>query len=339
MSIIRNILCFLLAVKCIAAYSQDIQFSQLYAAPLLLNPALTGISNDNYHIGTNYKNQWVSLEKPFQTFSIYYDQSFCIDTASGERVGFGVMLNNDKAGNSQLSTTEVNVALSYQAVNKSNNQYFSVGFEGGIASRSINYSKLTWGSQISGDQLDPSIISGENFPNGTKNYFDFSSGVLWYYIPSEKFKMFSGISLFHINKPDQSLLDNSTDRLYTKISVHSGMQISMDKSERTYFIPLFSYFNQGTSNRFNIGGFYKYIFESKSENSSAETSFQIGGFYRIYSAAAVIGFNLKNFNLGMSYDFNVAMMNNYFGANGGIELSLRYTNFGETKNKVKYISL
>ena len=336
-SVLRIFMAGIFGLNTFAVYSQDFQFSQLQAAPLLLNPAMTGITNGSYTIGTNYKNQWISLENRFQTFSTFYQQSFLIDSASSSRIGLGLVLFNDKAGSAQLSNTEVNIALSYQTANRSKHQYFSAGFEGGVASRNINYTKLTWGSQISGNQFDPSIPSGENFSNETKNYFDFSAGALWYYIPSEKFKMFCGLSMFHINRPDQSLLNSSSDKLYSKISVQTGMQIGLDKSEKLYLIPLITYFNQGTSNQINAGGFLKYVFGSKSELSPSETNFMVGGFYRRYSTVAAVGFNYKNLGLGISYDINIGRMNSYFGASGGVEFSLRYTNFKNVKNNIKYI--
>jgi len=38
--------------------AQDPHFSQFYAAPLYLNPALAGTSAGNYRVGVNYRDQW-----------------------------------------------------------------------------------------------------------------------------------------------------------------------------------------------------------------------------------------------------------------------------------------
>lgn len=55
--------------------AQDPQFSQYYAAPLYLNPALTGI-NQNGRAGVNYRNQWPSIDANFETFSAWADYHF-----------------------------------------------------------------------------------------------------------------------------------------------------------------------------------------------------------------------------------------------------------------------
>ena len=57
------------------AVAQDPQFSQFYAAPLYLNPALTGI-NQKGRVGINYRNQWPSINTGFETAAAYVDYNF-----------------------------------------------------------------------------------------------------------------------------------------------------------------------------------------------------------------------------------------------------------------------
>ena len=52
--------------------AQDPQFTQFYAAPVYLNPAFTGLT-DNHRIAVNYRNQWPSVSKSFQTYLASYD--------------------------------------------------------------------------------------------------------------------------------------------------------------------------------------------------------------------------------------------------------------------------
>ena len=54
------------------AYAQDPQYSQYYAAPLYLNPAMAGAEQMG-RVGFNYRNQWPSIDAQFTTFSAYYD--------------------------------------------------------------------------------------------------------------------------------------------------------------------------------------------------------------------------------------------------------------------------
>ena len=54
------------------AFAQDPQYSQYYAAPLYLNPAMAGAEMMG-RVGFNYRNQWPSLDAQFTTYSAYYD--------------------------------------------------------------------------------------------------------------------------------------------------------------------------------------------------------------------------------------------------------------------------
>ena len=54
--------------------AQDPQFSQFYANPLFLNPALAGFI-DCGRVNLNYRNQWPSLANAYITYSASYDQN------------------------------------------------------------------------------------------------------------------------------------------------------------------------------------------------------------------------------------------------------------------------
>jgi type IX secretion system PorP/SprF family membrane protein len=72
-----------------AVTAQDPQFSQFYAAPLYLNPAFTGSTNQT-RVGINYRNQWPSIDANFTTMSAYADH-YMEDINSG----VGIILNRD----------------------------------------------------------------------------------------------------------------------------------------------------------------------------------------------------------------------------------------------------
>jgi len=57
--------------------AQDAQFSQFYAAPLIINPALTGNTiQDRFSL--NYRNQWPAVpnSKAFTTYAFSYEHNF-----------------------------------------------------------------------------------------------------------------------------------------------------------------------------------------------------------------------------------------------------------------------
>ena len=47
--------------------AQDPNFSQFFASPLTLNPALTGKFDGTFRLAGNYRNQWPSINNAFVT--------------------------------------------------------------------------------------------------------------------------------------------------------------------------------------------------------------------------------------------------------------------------------
>src|SRR5215207_4039322 len=72
--------------------AQDPQFSQFYAAPLYLNPAMAGATGQA-RAGINYRNQWPAIDANFTTMSAYFDY-FIEDYNSS----VGMIITRDKEG-------------------------------------------------------------------------------------------------------------------------------------------------------------------------------------------------------------------------------------------------
>ncbi|MEM8895922.1 MAG: PorP/SprF family type IX secretion system membrane protein, partial [Bacteroidota bacterium] len=89
------------------ALAQDPQFSQYYAAPLYMNPALAGI-NQQGRAGVNYRQQWPSIPASFETFSAYIDYNFEDYNSSG-----GLIVTNDREGLAGLNSTTIGLQYAY----------------------------------------------------------------------------------------------------------------------------------------------------------------------------------------------------------------------------------
>ena len=55
------------------AVAQDPAFSQFFASPLSLNPALTGKFNGTVRVAGNYRNQWPQIDNAFITSTVSID--------------------------------------------------------------------------------------------------------------------------------------------------------------------------------------------------------------------------------------------------------------------------
>ena len=63
--------------------AQDKHFTQFYAAPLTLNPALTGAFNGKYRASVIYRDQWRNvLDDPYVTFASAIDVKFDLELDS-----------------------------------------------------------------------------------------------------------------------------------------------------------------------------------------------------------------------------------------------------------------
>jgi len=189
------IILFFLGVSCLS-YAQDIQFSQYYAAPLYLNPALAG-SSDLGRVGINYRNQWPSINAHFTTYSVYFDNYF-YDYNSG----VGVLLFADREANAGYSTYSASLQYAYN-LHLSQGLSLRVGAEGNRTWRSIDYSRLVFGDQLGSDGI-VNPVSGEGLGGGNVGFWDLSGGVFLY---SRRFWL--GGAAHHVLQPNVSLQGGS----------------------------------------------------------------------------------------------------------------------------------
>lgn len=197
--------------------AQDPQFTQFYANPLYLNPALAG-SVRCPRVSMNYRNQWPGLTGTFVTYSASYDQY--VKAVDG---GVGIQLLNDQAGEGTLSTTRVSAQYAYQ-VNLSREFAIRAGAEVTYFQRSLDWNKLTFG-----DMIDPRrgfIYKTNDTPRGGRvSGVDFSAGLMGY-----SDKVYFGFALHHLTQPNESLIIGSS-KLPLKFTGHIGAKISLKDSK------------------------------------------------------------------------------------------------------------
>jgi hypothetical protein len=63
-------LTFLILISVLSLKAQDPNFSQFFASPLTLNPALTGKFDGVFRIAGNYRNQWPTINNAFTTATV-----------------------------------------------------------------------------------------------------------------------------------------------------------------------------------------------------------------------------------------------------------------------------
>lgn len=192
--------------------AQDPQLSQFYAAPLYLNPALTGNTFQD-RIILNYRKQWMGIAPGYETYGIAYDHN-----STKTRSGFGGMVLRDKAGSNGLSFTHAAFCYSYEA-RLDHKHAIRFGTRLGYTLRDIDRSSFLFADQV----IRESATSVEGMLIDRVSYFDGSAGALYF---SEAF--WFGVSFNHLNRPQQSLVDGGDTRLPVRTSIHTGYRLATD---------------------------------------------------------------------------------------------------------------
>lgn len=313
------IILFFLGVSCLS-YAQDIQFSQYYAAPLYLNPALAG-SSDLGRVGINYRNQWPSINAHFTTYSVYFDNYF-YDYNSG----VGVLLFADREANAGYSTYSASLQYAYN-LHLSQGLSLRVGAEGNRTWRSIDYSRLVFGDQLGSDGI-VNPVSGEGLGGGNVGFWDLSGGVFLY---SRRFWL--GGAAHHVLQPNVSLQGGS-DPLPRKFSVHGGYKIMLHTESNYAFragyrenslTPTFNFKMQGVFSQLDVGMYYTYepiVLGVWYRGLPIKT---IEGQLNNESIIALLGYSMNGVNVGYSFDYPISALGIRSG--GAHEISASYQFF------------
>ncbi len=303
------------------AKAQDIHFSQYDNAPLNMNAAHTGMFDGEYRIMANYRSQWFDVPVAYRTASIAFDASIMPRELKGDRWGIGLTFNHDQAGDSKMSLLNLYLSTAY---NKriAKNFFVGAGIQLGYANRRFQLSELTFNDQYNGDVFDPNIQSFDQSKFADKNnisYLDINGGINFRYERDKRTWMNFGLSLFHLNRPNQSftgidaLLPRRTNLLFNG---------SFAIVERFDILPTLWWQKQQDYQELVFGATMKYYLNSAVLSRSA---IQFGLLYRWSDALIVrLGYEYKQFQVALSYDINVSGFTAATRGNGGYELSLRY---------------
>ncbi|SEJ57005.1 type IX secretion system membrane protein, PorP/SprF family [Dyadobacter koreensis] len=309
----------IMTLICLKGWSQDPQFSQFYANPLYLNPALAGGALAP-RLTANYRNQWPALSANFVTASFGADVFL-----PNYNSGIGVQVTTDSQGLGNLKATDVALQYSYQ-INLNDVTSLRLGIQGGFASRSLDYYGLTFGDQFNNGgftgnpSTDPFAQGGPNV-----SYADFSTGMMvysdWYWL---------GLAAHHINRPNQAF-SGTEARLPVKASLQAGLRIpfagytflgnEIDKEKS--ISPAILYKKQGKYDQLDMGLYvtieplvlgmwYRGIPFKKYEPSINNHE----------SLVFLAGFRQDKFSIGYSYDLTISTLG--AGSGGAHEISLSY---------------
>jgi len=273
---------------------QDAVFSQFYANPVYLNPALAG----NIlcpRIALNYRNQYPKLAGNYVTYNVAADMY-----SNSLHGGIAMIATADKSG--PLASFSGNLVYSYH-LKITEKLRMNAAMQLGYFQYRLNWEELVFENDI--DKTTGAITPGSEQapPKLNVGDVDFSTGMVLGY--DERFYL--GFAAHHITNPDLSFYEGSISRLATRFTVHAGAifdlkaEMAGRENDNLSLSPNIVYMQQGDFHQLNGGmylNFYPFVtglwFRHNFENPDA--------------LIALVGIQQPKYKIGYSYDFTLSKM-------------------------------
>jgi len=314
---------------------QDYQFSQFNKAPLMINPANTGMGkgynrfNLMYHVqhpagGFVYRTYYFSADGPIFSHQM---------RASKAVTAIGFHAFQDKSGDSKLSKLDAGLSLS-TFVDVDDYNKFCFGMQGNFVQYSISVTDIQWASQYNGviGAYDASLSSGELFSNSSSIILNTGAGILWKNISRDvnlsgidKGSFQIGYAAYNLLRPSKFSF-NPLDRSFVRHVVHGRSLFAIE--ELKYGIaPQFLLQKQGPHFDLTIGADIKYYIHSDTKYTGFISEYNVGlGFYYRHNDAIITNFSIQfnNLNISISYDLSVGSLSAYNGTIGGFAIGIQF---------------
>lgn len=301
------VLAVLLFAMTQTAMAQDPTFSQFYANPVYLNPAMAGSANCP-RVSMNNRNQWPSLKGAFVTTSVSIDKN--VESLKGG-VALGIM--NDIQGEGAISSTQISAAYSYQ-LQVSRKLTVLTGAQVAYHQRGLDKTKLSFGDQIHAQNgfIYNTKESLDQFIDDV-SYADVSLGFMAF---TKRF--FIGGAMHHLNEPDDAFIQESV--LPKKLTVHGGANFPVGRGRNMgivmdgpFITPNVLYQSQNGAEQLNVG-------LSLTNESLSGGLYYRNTFANYDAVLIVLGYEANGIRLGYSYDYTVSELSGVSG--GAHEMSL-----------------
>ncbi len=303
--------------------AQDPHFSQFFASPLTLNPAFTGKFNGEVRFNGNYRNQWPTINNAFITTTGAVDFHVGQNTLpENDRCGLGAVFLTDNSAGGAVKFNYFTFSSAYhKGLDEDGNHQISGGVQATYANMFINTSLLKFEDQLTLNGFTNNSTQ-ENFSGSTlsSNYVDVNAGILYSGSSSLKNNYYAGVSLYHINRPNQKLSASTSFTLNPRATIHAGGYLELAPSTTLHLSGIQTF--QGGASETVLGTAVQFTANPEEDYPA---SVYVGTWVRLKDAfIPYLGLEFFDTRLGVSYDFNTSALKTASEKQGGIELSLTY---------------
>jgi type IX secretion system PorP/SprF family membrane protein len=239
----------------------------------------------------------------------------------GDALGIGVMGTYDRSGVGSLQAIQVGLSAAYHKAFGLNKQHtFSIGVQGVLVQKSIDFNKLKFE-----DQFDPAsgltpFTTGENFQNKDLTYPDFNLGLMYSGRVSEHATAYIGGSVYHLTTPEESFLSGK-NTIHRRYYAYLGGSFDLNENMVLYASALYQ--GQASATEVMLGAAAGFILNPGHDEFRNNTVLYLGGWYRYGDGVCpYIGLEWTKATLGISYDINTSSFTPATGSQGAYEISL-----------------
>ena len=307
-------------------HAQDFHLSMYDAAPIYLNPAMTGVFDGQWRAHGHFRTQWKAVNfKPYTTGLVSFDAPY-------KKWGFGAQIVNYRAGIGNYNALQGVASAAYTLpIDKSQFHNISFGLQLGVTQKSVVYQLHTFNNQYTtanGGGFDSGAATGEGFGGQSVFVPEFNAGLLYYDSKTKsKVNPFIGVSAFNILTPKESFFD-AANELPLRIYTHAGVRINF--LETFYVIPKLLYMQQRNFTEVTVAGDIGYFLKSNE-------LYLLGGLtYRNMDAFIIsLGAKKANYIAKIAYDINSSSLAPASTGRGGFEISFTYMHQNKDSETVK----
>jgi type IX secretion system PorP/SprF family membrane protein len=301
--------------------AQDPNFSQFFASPLTLNPALTGKFDGSFRVAGNYRNQWPTINNAFVTKTVSADFGILKNRISEvDQFGVGIMGMSDQSGNGILNNNSAALSVAYhKGLDENGYNQIGAGFQVGFMNKRLDVNKVVFEDQLT--PLGFTGVTSEVFTQQQVNvsYIDVNAGILYNGTTNGYNSFYLGASMYHINRPKESFKGGDF-YLSPRVTLQAGGKLPVGYNNAVHFAVNHSMQAKATNTTF--GGAYAL---NLNQNEQNPTNIYAGAWYRLNDAVIpYVGLEFGGIHIGYTYDVNTSSLKPGSNMRGGNEISLIY---------------
>lgn len=312
---------------------------------MYLNPAKTGFFNGAWRVSGIARQQdnlkYDNNGKPYNSLVVGFDSPF---KYARQNFGAGLYVITDRSGNStdnnnNIKLSQLRITGSLATEFKSGKNKIRIGIQPALVQFTADGKDYKYDGDVNPnpDYDDPNSIfspSGNSPNRSSFKYFDLNAGALW----TSRFGKFTpviGVSLFHIVKPNYTVL-SSSDKSRMPIRFVYNFGGSYKLGDKTTLYPNALFMSQSAAQDFVAGANFGY---NLSDRIELIEEIYLGAQFRMPSGKnkatgkitnsdapiIIAGVKLPRWNIGISRDIAISNIQSNFPRQvGAWEVSVIY---------------